>query len=179
MEDPLDESDKEMYSLLTAECDDKNVMVIGNGLYLSQIALIADGIDSKWTSGAMVSCLDVFTISNALNVSNLDIALMMNDDCNASYSVDLSIVCNASVLKLALPSCGKSTSSYNRWLMIADELGAYQQYDDEEEEEVVDDDKRKGADQNEEEEEDEIEILDDKDDDDEDNDDGDIEKDLP
>merc|ERR1712228_27249 len=171
LEDPLDKSDKEMYSLLNAECNDKNVMVIGNGLYSSQIAEIENGIESNWTSGACVSCLDIFTISNALRVSNMDIELMLTDDCNSEYSVDLSVVCNASMLRLSLPNCGKSMNSYNRWLMIADELLPFQEYDDE----LEDENNAKNA--NQEEEEDEIEILDK----DEDNEDGDVEKeeDLP
>eukprot|EP01084_Bolivina_argentea_P024268 45237_1 len=136
LEDPLHETDKDGYAVLKEKV---KAMIIGNGLYSSMIGSIQNGITSGLSSGAAVSTKEIFIISKALNISNMigqvsdgEVMLMVcdnvSDNAISTYAVDLSVACNAQIIKLSLPNSGKSKDKYNRWLMIAEDLSNDSEY---------------------------------------------------
>jgi len=117
----------------------KNVNVIGAAMYASDMASMERGIKRNASASAVVSTTQMKTVSHALNMANLvetlspdteygfglivsDAALNDNSS-NSTYAVDLSVACNADILCLPLPNCAFATKKYNRWLVIADEIG--------------------------------------------------------
>eukprot|EP00485_Elphidium_margaritaceum_P018750 CAMPEP_0202729782 /NCGR_PEP_ID=MMETSP1385-20130828/186306_1 /ASSEMBLY_ACC=CAM_ASM_000861 /TAXON_ID=933848 /ORGANISM="Elphidium margaritaceum" /LENGTH=626 /DNA_ID=CAMNT_0049396053 /DNA_START=32 /DNA_END=1913 /DNA_ORIENTATION=+ len=137
---PLDnEQQLQANATVTTTLRAKNVNVIGAAMYASDMASMERGIKRNASASAVVSTTQMKTVSHALNMANLvetlspdteygfglivsDAALNDNSS-NSTYAVDLSVACNADILCLPLPNCAFATKKYNRWLVIADEIG--------------------------------------------------------
>ncbi len=128
IEDPLDESDWEGWTHLTAELGDK-LQIVGDDLYVTNPTRLAEGIAKKAGNSILVKVNQIGTLTETLDA----VALAQRNGMKAILShrsgetedtiiADLAVATDAGQIKTGAPARSERVAKYNQLLRIEEEL---------------------------------------------------------
>jgi enolase len=128
IEDPLSEEDWDGWIALTAALGDR-VQIVGDDLFVTNPARLADGIDRKAANALLVKVNQIGTLTETLDAVNL--AHRSGYRCMMSHRsgetedttiADLAVATNCGQIKTGAPARSERVAKYNQLLRIEEEL---------------------------------------------------------
>jgi len=128
LEDPFHEEDFEGFRLLR---DRVTARIIGDDLYVSNVARLRRGIAAGAGNGILLKVNQIGTLTEGLEAARVatahgfEVAVSVRSvESLDDWSVDVAVGVGAHRIKIGAPSRGERNLKYNRLLRIAEELGA-------------------------------------------------------
>ena len=129
IEDGLDESDYNNWTLLTSKVGQK-VLTVGDDLFVTNEKILKRGIDNKEANSILVKVNQIGTISETFDTLKLafdnDIKAIISHrsgETSDSYIADLAVATSAGHIKTGSSSRTDRVEKYNQLLRIAEQLG--------------------------------------------------------
>jgi enolase len=128
IEDPLSEEDWDGWIALTAALGDR-VQIVGDDLFVTNPARLADGIDRKAANALLVKVNQIGTLTETLDAVNL--AHRSGYRCMMSHRsgetedttiADLAVATDCGQIKTGAPARSERVAKYNQLLRIEEEL---------------------------------------------------------
>lgn len=126
IEDPLDEDDWDGWQKLCADPAFKNIGIIGDDLFTTNVARLQEGIAKRAAKGIIIKPNQIGTVSEAVAAAQLALANNFtvivshrSGETNDDWIVDLGVALGADYLKIGAPVRGERVAKYNRLLAIA------------------------------------------------------------
>jgi len=134
IEDPLGEEDFPAWTTLTERIG-RNVMLVGDDLFVTNPQRIREGILRKAANAVLVKPNQIGTLTETLNAIRLakehglrTILSHRSGETEDTTIADLAVAVNAGYIKTGAPCRSDRTAKYNRLLRIAMENGLDQNY---------------------------------------------------
>jgi enolase 1/2/3 len=131
LEDPLDENDWDSWQELkkTVDLSQKDIIVIGDDLFTTNVQRLQKGIDNNTANGIIIKPNQIGTISETINCIKLAqdnkfsiiISHRSGETCD-DFIADLAVGSGAEHIKTGSISRGERICKYNRLLAIEEEL---------------------------------------------------------
>jgi enolase len=129
IEDPFAEKDFKSFSLLTEKIS-KNYQIMGDDLYVTNIALIEKGLKLKASNSVLIKLNQIGTVSETIKAILLCqannwqyIISHRSGETEDSFIADFAVAMGGGQIKTGAPARGERTAKYNRLLEIEKELG--------------------------------------------------------
>lgn len=129
IEDGLDESDYNSWTLLTSKIGEK-VLTVGDDLFVTNEKILKRGIDNKEANSILVKVNQIGTISETFDTLKLAfdnnikaIISHRSGETSDSYIADLAVATSAGHIKTGSSSRTDRVEKYNQLLRIAEQLG--------------------------------------------------------
>jgi enolase len=134
IEDGLAEDDWASWSLLTAQLG-KQVQIVGDDLYATNIERLEKGIAQKASNSILIKPNQIGTLSETLAVIKraqqvgwTTVISHRSGETEDTTIADLAVASNAGFIKAGAPCRSERLAKYNRLLRIEEELGKAAQY---------------------------------------------------
>ncbi|NLI18467.1 MAG: phosphopyruvate hydratase [Actinomycetales bacterium] len=125
IEDGLAEQDWDGWAALTAQLGDK-VQLVGDDLFVTNPAIIAEGIEKKVANSALIKLNQIGSVSETLEAMRLcreagytQMVSHRSGETEDSFIADLAVATGCGQLKTGAPARGERVAKYNRLLVIA------------------------------------------------------------
>lgn len=135
IEDGLDESDYNGWTILTAALGEK-IALIGDDLYVTNKVILKEGIEKKWANSILVkvnqigSLTETFeTIDLAFKNDNKVVISHRSGETGDAFIADLAVACGSGHIKTGSASRSDRMEKYNQLLRIEEALGSSAVYD--------------------------------------------------
>ena len=129
IEDGMDESDWEGWSLLTERLGDR-VQLVGDDLFVTNTRILQRGIEQKIANSVLIKPNQIGTLSEtldaitmAVNAGYSAVVSHRSGETSDSTIADIAVATEASQIKTGSLSRADRTSKYNQLLRIEEELG--------------------------------------------------------
>lgn len=130
IEDGLGEDDYQGWIQLTKELGDK-VQLVGDDLFVTNKAILAEGISGKWANSILIKVNQIGTLSETFETMKLAYEENMNciishrsGETGDSFIADLAVATNSGHIKTGSASRSDRMEKYNQLLRIEEELGS-------------------------------------------------------
>lgn len=130
IEDGLAEDDWAGWQAMTATLGDR-VQLVGDDLFVTQIARLRRGIESKTGNAILIKVNQVGTLSETLETmtaaeeaSYRNVVSHRSGETEDTTIADLAVATNAGQIKTGAPCRSERVAKYNRLLRIEEELGS-------------------------------------------------------
>ncbi len=135
IEDPLHEDDFEGFAELTAKMRRKGVMVVGDDLYVTNIARLVKGIKLGSSTAALVKVNQVGTLTETIEFIHAAqdaglraIVSHRSGDSEDTSIAHLAVAMRTGLIKTGAPARGERTAKYNELLRIEERLAGSAKY---------------------------------------------------
>jgi enolase len=129
IEDGMDESDWDGWSLLTKRLGDR-VQLVGDDLFVTNTRILQRGIDQKIANSVLIKPNQIGTLSETLDAITMAVSAgysavvsHRSGETSDSTIADIAVATEASQIKTGSLSRADRTSKYNQLLRIEEELG--------------------------------------------------------
>jgi len=134
IEDPFGDDDWQSFSSLNSSLG-KNIQIIGDDLYVTNVSRLERGIQTKATNAILVKLNQIGTLTETIATINLAqrnnmkvIISHRSGETPDDFIADLVVACGAGQIKTGAPARGERVAKYNRLLEIEAELGSGAKY---------------------------------------------------
>jgi enolase len=129
IEDPLGEDDWSGWALITKRLGGR-VQLVGDDLFVTNPAIIQQGIQKSIANGVLVKVNQVGTLTETMQAIELakraaygTVISHRSGETEDTFVADLAVACNAGQIKTGSVARGERTAKYNQLLRIEEELG--------------------------------------------------------
>jgi enolase len=134
IEDGMAEDDWEGWQMLTQKLG-KNVQLVGDDLYVTNVDRIAKGIRDKASNAVLIKLNQIGTLTETLEAMKMAkkagwtaIVSHRSGETEDTTIADLAVGLNTGQIKTGAPARSERTAKYNRLLRIEEELGTAADY---------------------------------------------------
>ncbi len=134
MEDCMAEDDWEGWQMLTEALGDK-VQLVGDDLFVTNVARLSRGIESKVANSVLVKVNQIGTLTETLDTVQMAnragytaVVSHRSGETEDATIADIAVALNAGQIKTGAPSRTDRVAKYNQLLRIEEELGESAQY---------------------------------------------------
>jgi enolase 1/2/3 len=134
LEDGLSEADASGWALMTAELGER-VQLVGDDLFVTNPAILADGIRSHLANALLVKVNQIGTLSETLDAVEMarshgyaNVISHRSGETEDTTIADLAVATRAGQIKTGAPCRSDRTAKYNRLLRIEEELEGVARY---------------------------------------------------
>lgn len=128
IEDPLSEDDWENWELITKKIG-KNIILVGDDLFVTNVERIKRGIESKAANAVLIKVNQIGTLSETIDAiylakkNNYKVSISHRSGETAdTFIADLSVAVNAEFIKTGSMSRSERIEKYNRLMKIESEI---------------------------------------------------------
>ena len=128
IEDGLGEDDWENWAIMTERLG-KNMMIVGDDLFTSNVKMLEEGIKKKAANAVLIKPNQIGTLTETVETVHLaqdnDMKVILSHrsgETNDDFIADLAIAVGADYTKFGAPNRGERVAKYNRLLAIEDDL---------------------------------------------------------
>lgn len=129
IEDGMDEDDWTGWELLTNKVG-KNIQVVGDDLYVTNVNRLKQGIETKASNSILIKLNQIGTLTETIDAITMAkqagwtaIVSHRSGETEDTFIADLVVGLNTGMIKSGAPCRSERTAKYNRLLRIEEELG--------------------------------------------------------
>src|SRR3989454_1154051 len=134
IEDGMAEDDWDGWTLLTRSLGDA-VQLVGDDIFVTNTALIREGIDRKVANSVLIKPNQIGTLSETLRAVSLarsagytTVLSHRSGETEDTFIADLAVAFNLGQIKTGAPARGERVAKYNQLLRIEEDLGSRARY---------------------------------------------------